>query len=112
MTSRSRHVPPRHGSGKLTWVPYVTSPFPPPRSSEGGTSTGVASFADATSVRTPVTFFHHAVFFDPPGHDTSNDQLEMTPDFPACWSRIDISEPITFSSRMTSGWMFGSRGSA
>ena len=55
---------------------------------------------------------HHAVFFDPPGQETSNAQAEMTPLFPACSSRIDMSDPIMLTSRMTSGSMSGSSGSA
>ena len=75
-------------------------------------STGVATRTDATSVRIPVTFFHQAVFFEPPGHEASNVHAEMTPLFPACSSRIDMSDPIMLTSRMTSGWMSGSSGSA
>ena len=41
MMSRSRQVPPGHGFGKFVWVPYSTSPLPPPESSFVSIRTGV-----------------------------------------------------------------------
>ena len=67
MMSRSRHQPPGQGFGKLVCGTYSTSPLRPPASSPGSMRSGVAMRAEATSVSSPETFFHHAVFLVPPG---------------------------------------------
>src|SRR5258708_34622260 len=94
MMSRSRQVPPGQGLGKLICCSYSTSPLLPPCNSVGETCSGVAIFADATSVKTPYVFFHQPVLRVAPGQYASKEYPKITPDFPASSRRKPMAAPV------------------